>query len=116
MNSHHTAVPNNPVPFRVLFTRALRGGLICWISMVVAGFLMASLHWPIPLIEGLYGFAVWGATVALAPILNLISSCIGVNDSVWEHWGWVLGACAWLPLIVAFRFAHLVAMHPQRTE
>src|SRR4051812_18268479 len=110
MNSDHAASTAEKVLLRTLLARAARAGLRFWILALIAGVLMALLAWPIPLVESFYIMAVWMPAIVLAPIVS------ATGDSFWEHWGWALGALAWLPLIVAFRFAHLVATHQRVTE
>ena len=99
------------IPFRALLWLALRGGLALWRVTVAVGFIMAWFHWPIPGTEILYTAAVWAVTIALAPVF-LISGL----DSMFELWGWLFGTFAWLPVLIAFRFANLVAAHPNKTS
>jgi hypothetical protein len=101
----NTGAAIDAIPFRALFLRACRGGLIFWSSNVATGLAMAWFGWPI------YGVAVWPMVILFGPIFSVM----GYSDleSVWQHWGWVIATLIWLPIIIAFRFAHLVAMHPQ---
>ena len=100
----HTCSIADWAAFRRLFLRACRGGLAFWSIAVGIAILMASLDWPIRLIEGLFVIAVWAPAIALAPLFLI------VPGSLLEQWGWVVGALLWLPLAIAFRFAHLCSI------
>lgn len=93
------------IPYRALLGRSFHGGFRFWSVAVATGLALAWLHWPIPGSEALYSIVVWAAAIALSPIF------MG-SDSMLAQWGWLVGTCAWLPVVTAFRFAHLVAVHP----
>jgi hypothetical protein len=104
MTSSHSSSNAHGVPFCALLSRAARGGLTFWSIGVAVGVLMTWLDWPSQLIESLYITAVWTAAMPFALLFA------GLNDSLWEHWGWLVGTLAWLPLVIAFRFAHLFSI------